>query len=343
VIVRDIAELIQGEVVGDANLAIQSLRTLDEAQAGDLTFVDDEKYTENWLKSPASVAIVPLSMKLNGDLEKKAMIRVAQPMIAFAEVFRKLNSRKRSEVKHKIHPSAVIHETAKIGTDTVIGPHAVVGEGAVLGSRCLIEAGVSIGAFCIVDDDTTLHPNVVIYDECKVGKRVTIHANSVIGADGFGYRTYQGKHVKVPQLGNTIIEDDVEIGSCTTIDRATFGSTVIGQGSKIDNQVQIAHNCKIGKHNILVSQVGIAGSCSTGDYVVMAGQVGCADHIHIGEKSVIGAKAGLTKDVPAGSKMLGAPATPDREQMRILMSLQKLPDMRKDLKKVLDKLGIKDE
>jgi UDP-3-O-[3-hydroxymyristoyl] glucosamine N-acyltransferase len=144
-------------------------------------------------------------------------------------------------------------------------------------------------------------------------------------------------------LGTVELGDDVEIGACTTIDRGTFGATTIGDGTKIDNQVQIAHNCRIGRHNILVSQVGIAGSTSTGDYVVMAGQVGVADHVHIGEKSIIGAKSGVTKDVPANSRMLGAPATPDREQMKILMSLQRLPEMRKDLRRVLDHLKLNDD
>src|SRR5204863_701111 len=144
-----------------------------------------------------------------------------------------------------------------------------------------------------------------------------VHANAVIGADGFGYRTQAGKHVKVPQLGRVEIADDVEIGACSTIDRGTFGPTRIGTGTKIDNLVMVAHNCRIGRHNLFVSQVGIAGSTTTGDYVVMAGQVGVADHLHIGDQAILGAKAGVHKDVPAGARMLGAPATPDREQMRI--------------------------
>jgi UDP-3-O-[3-hydroxymyristoyl] glucosamine N-acyltransferase len=173
-----------------------------------------------------------------------------------------------------------------------------------------------------------------------LGHRVIIHANSVIGADGFGYRLQGGKHVKVPQLGNVEIDDDVEIGACTTIDRGTFHATRIGKGSKIDNLVQIGHNCRIGSHNLLIGQVGIAGSTSTGDYVVAAGQVGIVDHVHIGAGSVIGAKSGVTKDIPAGQRWFGIPANPERDQKRRLSSLDKLPEMRKDIRVIMKHLGL---
>jgi UDP-3-O-[3-hydroxymyristoyl] glucosamine N-acyltransferase len=183
----------------------------------------------------------------------------------------------------------------------------------------------------------------VLYDGTILGHRAIVHANAVLGADGFGYRFHDGKHVKVPQLGHVEVGDDVEVGACTTIDRGTFQATRVDAGTKIDNLVQVGHNCHIGKHNLLVSQVGIAGSCSTGDFVVMAGQVGIADHIHIGTGAVIGAKAGVTKDIPDGQRTLGAPATPERDQKRILMSLEKLPDIRRDIRKIKQQLGIKDD
>jgi UDP-3-O-[3-hydroxymyristoyl] glucosamine N-acyltransferase len=170
-----------------------------------------------------------------------------------------------------------------------------------------------------------------------------MHANSVVGADGFGYRFQNGRHVKVPQLGSVEIGDDVEIGACTTIDRGTFQATRIGAGTKIDNLVQVGHNCQVGKHNLFVSQMGIAGSSSTGDYVVVAGQVGIVDHVHIGDRVMIGGQAGVTKDVPAGLHILGSPATPEREQKRILMSLEKLPEIRRELRKIKQHLGMKDE
>src|SRR5204862_8014669 len=170
-------------------------------------------------------------------------------------------------------------------------------------------SGGALGRFCRLGDDVTIYPNAVLYDATEVGHRVVIHANAVLGADGFGYRLQNGRHAKVPQLGHVEIGDDVEIGACTTIDRGTFQATTIGEGTKIDNLVQVAHNCQIGKHNLFVSQMGIAGSSTTGDYVVIAGQAGITDHVHIGTGAVIGAKSGVTKDVTAGQRTLGAPAT----------------------------------
>jgi UDP-3-O-[3-hydroxymyristoyl] glucosamine N-acyltransferase len=222
-------------------------------------------------------------------------------------------------------------------------PFASVGEGSSIGPRCRIHSGAVIGRFCQLGEEVVLHPNVVLYDGTVLGNRVVIHANAVIGADGFGYRFQNGCHVKVPQLGHVEIGDDVEVGACTTIDRGTFQATRVGRGTKIDNLVQVGHNCRIGNHNLFVSQMGIAGSSTTGDYVVVAGQVGIVDHVHIGDRVLIGAKAGVTRDVSAGERLLGAPATPEREQKRILISLEKLPEMRRDLRRIKQHLGMEDE
>ena len=173
-----------------------------------------------------------------------------------------------------------------------------------------------------------------------LGDRVTVHANAVFGADGFGYQFENGRHVKVPQLGHVEIGSDVEIGACTTIDRGTFGATRIGEGTKIDNLVMIAHNCQIGRHNILVSQMGMAGSSRTGDYVTIAGQVGVVGHVHIGDRCTIGGQAAVTKDVAAGSRMLGSPATPEREQKRMLMALSRLPELKRAVRRILRHLDL---
>jgi UDP-3-O-[3-hydroxymyristoyl] glucosamine N-acyltransferase len=215
-----------------------------------------------------------------------------------------------------------------------------VGRNSIIGRGSRLHSGVVIGADCRTGEDVELHPHVVLYDGTVVGNRVTIHANSVIGADGFGYRHRDGRHEKVPQLGHVEIGDDVEIGACCTIDRGTFGATRIGAGSKIDNLVQIGHNCRIGNHNLLVSQCGIAGSSSTGDGVTVAGQAGIVDHVQIGAGAIIGAQAGVTKDVPENQAVLGSPAAPMREQKRILMTIGHLPEMRRSLRRMEKMLGL---
>ena len=337
VTVRQLAERVRGEVLGDADLPISHARTLGEAGPGDITFVADTRHLAEWHTSRASAAVVPTSVPVNG----RPIIRVPDPLMAFAQIVR--DFRHRPAAACTIDPMASVHPTARLAAGVTVGPFAVVGEGAAVGANCVLHAGAVVGRFCKLGEDVTLHPHVVLYEDCVLGSRVVIHANAVIGADGFGYRPQDGRHVKVPQLGWVEIEDDVEIGACTTIDRGTFGPTRIGAGTKIDNHVQVAHNCQIGKHNVLVSQVGIAGSVSTGEFVVIGGQAGIADHVHIGDRVQLGAKSGVHKDVPADARMLGAPATTQREQARIWISLEKLPDVCHDVKRIKHHLGMKDD
>jgi UDP-3-O-[3-hydroxymyristoyl] glucosamine N-acyltransferase len=338
VTLRQLAELVQGQVVGNGDLVIQSARSLGEAVEGDITFVETDKNAPQLQQSKASAAVVPPTMPIND----KALIQVADPLMAFARIVRHLHG-KPTPPRHGIDPRAWVDPTATVGGEPSIHPFASIGAGSMVGARCNIHSGAVIGRDCRLGDDVVLYPNAVLYDGTILGDRVVVHANAVLGADGFGYRFHQGKHAKVPQLGHVEIGPDVEIGACTTIDRGTFQATRIGEGTKIDNLVQIAHNCQVGRHNLLVSQLGIAGSSTTGNYVVIAGQVGIVDHVHIGDGAIIGAKAGVTKDVPAGQRTLGAPATPERDQKRILMSLEKLPEMRRDLRKIKQHLGLADE
>jgi UDP-3-O-[3-hydroxymyristoyl] glucosamine N-acyltransferase len=335
---RQLATLVHGEVQGDAELPISAARTLGEAQPGDISFIENDKHAAELHRTRASAVVVPPALPTNG----LPVIRVADPLTAFITIVRHLHGIKEPPL-HGIDPKAAIHPSVKIGPEPSVHPFAVIGEGTTIGARCRIHAGVVIGRRCQLGDDVIVYPNAVLYDGTILGQRVIVHANAVLGADGFGYRFTNGQHVKVPQLGHVEIGDDVEIGACATVDRGTFQATRIGKGTKIDNLVQVAHNCKIGQHNVFASQVGIAGSSTTGDYVVMAGQVGIADHLHIGTGAVIGAKAGVAGDVPDGQRTLGCPATPEREQKRILMSLNKLTDMRKDLQRIKLKLGMKDE
>ncbi len=336
--IKQLAELVQGKVHGEGELVVSAARPLGEAGAGEITFVENEKHLPQLHASQASAAVVSETLPLNG----KTVIQVADPLLAFVSIVQHFHGRP-APAPHGIDPRAYVHPSVKVGAEPSILPFACVGQGTVLGDRCRIHAGVVIGRDCVIGNDVTIYPNAVLYDDTVVGDRAVIHANSVLGADGFGYRFHGGKHVKVPQLGRVEIGADVEIGACSTIDRGTFGATIIGAGTKIDNLVMVGHNCQVGKHNIFVSQVGMAGSCSTGDYVVMAGQVGIADHVSIGAGAVIGAKAGVMKDVPAGQRTLGTPATPEREQKRIVLNLGKLPQMRKDLRRIKQHLNLPDE
>lgn len=337
VTVRQLAEWVRGEVLGDGDLPISNARPLAEAQPGDITFVESERHLHAWHASRASAAIVPPTVEANG----RPVIRVGDPLMAFVDVVRRLAGLP-PDPPPEISPAAHIHPTAQLGPRVAVGPFAVIGEGAEVGAGSVIHAGAVIGRFCKLGEQVVIHPHAVLYDRCVLGNRVVVHANAVLGADGFGYRTHQGRHVKVPQLGWVEIEDDVEIGAGTTIDRGTFGPTRVGAGTKIDNLVMIGHNCRIGRHNLLCSQVGIAGSCTTGDYVVMAGQVGVADHVTIGDRVTVMAKSGVPGNIPSDSQVLGSPATPHKEQARILMSLEKLPEMRRDLLRIKKRLGLEE-
>ena len=221
--------------------------------------------------------------------------------------------------------------TAQLGPNCFVAPGVFIDDKAVIGSNCDLHPGVVVGAGCQIGDHTILHANCVLYHDVIVGNHVIIHSGAVIGADGFGYRFAQGKFEKIPQLGTVHIHDDVEIGACSTVDRGAIGPTVIGNGTKLDNLVMIAHNCEIGRHNVFASQVGIAGSSCTGDYVRLGGQAGVRDHVRLNTGCSIGAKAGVVKDIPAGETWLGIPATHEMDQKRLVVSLKRIPDMRNQL------------
>ena len=338
VTVRQLAELVQGTVHGDGDLVIRGASTLKEAGPGDITFVEDDKHAPQLHGCRASAAVIPRSLPPNG----LPAIQVADPLTAFVAIVRHLRGRPEPP-PHGIDPKACVHPSARVGEDASIYPFAVVGAGTVLGARCRLYPGVVVGCDCRLGDDVTLYPNVVVYDGTVLGDRVIVHGNAVLGADGFGYRFHDGKHVKVPQLGHVEIGADVEVGACTTIDRGTFAATRVGPGTKIDNLVQVAHNCQLGPHNLIVSQVGIAGSSSTGAYVVLAGQVGVVGHVHLGDGVMVGGQAGVTRPVPAGQRVLGTPAIPEREQKRIIILLEKLPELRKDVRAIKQRLGMEDD
>ncbi len=348
VTVNDLAVLVNGQVHGDAGRIIRAARPVPEAGPEDVTFVENERNLRLLKTCRAAAVVAPdalaarIAELVNGDNQSFTVVQVTDALTAFVAIMQKLHGHAEPP-PHGIDPGAFVHPTVGVGDGASIYPFVSVGEGSVLGARCRLHSGAVVGRHCRIGDDVTLHPHSVLYDNTVLGNRVVLHAGAVIGADGFGYRMQDGHHVKMPQLGSVEIGDDVEIGAGTTIDRGTFVNTRVGTGTKLDNQVQIGHNCQIGRHNLIVSQVGLAGSCTTGDYVVLAGQVGIADHVHIGDRSLIGARSGVAADIPAGVRVLGAPARPEGEQKRILLSLDRLPALCRDVRRLKRQMGVADE
>ncbi len=325
----ELAALVDGRLSGDGSLAISGAASLADARPGEITLIDRPERIEALAGSRAAAVVAP-----RGDLAiRLPMIQVEDVHQAFAEIvsrFRPPRARKRVGIS----PEAVVSPTATIAEDVDIHPLATIGDEVQIGRGTIIHSGARIMAGTRIGEGVTIFPNAVLYEDTVVGPRCVIHACAVLGAYGFGYSSSDGRHRLSAQLGNVILEAEVEIGAGTTIDRGTYGPTLIGEGTKIDNQVMIAHNCRIGRHNVLCAQVGIAGSTTTGDYVVMAGQVGVRDHVHIGDRAVLMARAGVINDVPDGAHMVGIPATPEREQMIKQAALTKLPEMRRQLKQL---------
>jgi len=324
-----IAELVHGQLCGDAQLKIRGAETLPAARAGDLTLVDDPKLVKKLEKCQASAVLV------TPDVAPTSLpyVVVEDVREAFAMVINYLRP-PRATKKIGISPDAYVSSSAKIGDDVDIHPDATVGDDVEIATGATIHSGVRLLPGCRIGENVTIFPNAVLYDDTLVGARSVIHACAVLGCHGFGFDTVEGEHKLGAQLGFVEIGEDVEIGAGTTIDRGSYGATYVGDGSKIDNQVMIGHNGRIGRHNILCSQIGLAGSCTTGDYVVMGGQVGIRDHIHIGDQVMIGAKSGVGRNLTGPDKYLGTPARPIRQQMQIMFSEEKLPELCKQVKQL---------
>ncbi len=321
--VQELAALVGGQFASgaDAEVKITGAASIDEARAGDVTFFGNAKYLAALKKCRATAALVPADFA--EDVPPIA-IRCANPTLAFSEILAR-TAPPPIVFAPGVHPSAVVAADATIGEGASIQPHAVVEAGARIGARSVIGAGSYVGHEAVVGDDCQLAARVSIGARCVIGHRVVLHSGVVIGSDGFGFELKDGRHVKIPQTGIVQIDDDVEIGANTTIDRARFGRTWIGEGTKIDNLVQIAHNVQIGRHCILCAQVGISGSTRLGDYVVLGGQVGTVGHIEIGSQSQVGAQSGVSKSVPPGQIWFGSPAMPIRDTKEQLARIALLP------------------
>ena len=338
--VEQLAALVHGRFVGDGTLAISSARTVAEAGPGDITFIESERFVKLLKGSPASAAIVGPHFNLarheaGPDL---TVIEVDDPMAAFLTVRTHLNGGIAPRWTG-VHPQAWVAPTARIGKNVAIYPFAYVGDAATVGDGTTLHPGAVVGERCKIGEDCIVHPNAVLYADVTLGDRVEVHSGTVLGGDGFGYRQVGGRHVKIPHTGRLEIENDVEIGSNCTIDRATFETSRIGEGTKIDNLVMIGHNNQIGPHNLLCAQVGIAGSCKTGDHVVMAGQAGIKDNTQIGDRVMVGAQAGVHRNIPDGQNVLGSPAIPVREQRRLFQMIARLPEMHRQFRELTAQLA----
>lgn len=317
----ELADILRGQADGDASLQITGLAPADCAGKNELTFAENADYFRAAEQSQAGAILVSGPFVSPG----KVLIRVANVRVAVARLLPMFFPPE--GFPQGIHPTAVIADSASISQTAHVGPHCVVGPRVRIGARSALMAGNDLGADCQLGDDVCLFPNVLLYRGTRVGHRVVIHGGTVIGSDGFGYVLDGTSHRKVLQTGIVIIHDDVEIGANAAIDRGTFGPTVIGKGTKIDNLVHIAHNVNIGQHCLIMGQVGFGGSTRLGDYVVVASQSGIADHVRLGNQAVVGAKSGVMRDVPDGGRVLGIPAAPDLQAKRQMIAMQQLPEL----------------
>ena len=324
---RDLAELVGGEVLGDAEIWISGITGIDEAGPAELTFAVPP-HLDRAAASRAGAVIVPASV----EIFAKAAIRAENPRVAFTRLLTLFNPP--PAFAPGIHPAAVVGQNLTVDATAGVMAQVFIGDGVTIGAGTVIYPHTYIGDGVVIGKDCILHPNVTLREGTVLGDRVIVQSGAVLGGDGFGFVTVDGEHLKVPQVGNVVIEDDVEIGVNTAIDRATTGSTIVRRGTKIDNLVHIAHNDVIGEHCFIVAQTGISGSVTVGHHVTLAGQTGTAGHIHIGENSVFIGRAGITKDTPANYFGAGTPARPHQEWVKEQVALHKLPATLKKIREL---------
>jgi UDP-3-O-[3-hydroxymyristoyl] glucosamine N-acyltransferase len=330
---KQIAELTGGQIVGENDTQITGVNSLEAASAGDITFLSDAKHEPKLRESNAGAVIVS---KVLSDFSKPQLVmdKVDAGLIAVLKLF----APKLQEPVAGIHPTAIVDKSAKIAASASIGPYVFVEKNASIGEKSVVSAGCRVGENSLVGTNCRIDSNVVIYHNCRIGNSVIIQANSTIGSVGFGYSYFNNQHNLIPHNGGVVIEDFVEIGANCCVDRAKFGNTVIGAGTKIDNLVQIAHNVTLGKCCLVVAQVGIAGSSRLGNGVVLGGQAGVSDHSVIGDGTMVAASSSVLGEIPAGQKVGGTPAMDLREAIRIAMATQRLPDLIKQVKELSQKV-----
>jgi UDP-3-O-[3-hydroxymyristoyl] glucosamine N-acyltransferase len=332
--VSELASHVSGTIIGDGSISITSVASLDHAGEGEISYVEDEKFFEAAKQSRASCLIV----SAGAGIEAPCRIEVAKPKLAFALIAEVLHPR--SHQDPSVHASAVLAETADVALTAFIGPHVSIGENSNVGLGTQVLTGASIADHVSIGSDCIIHPNVVIYDNVTIGDRVILHAGVVIGADGFGYVRDEHSHHKFPQIGTVVIEDDVELGANTCVDRAALGRTRIGQGTKIDNMVHVGHNCDIGARVVIAAQTGISGSVTIEDDCVIGGQVGFGDHIRVQSGAIIGSKAGiLPGKIVRPGVWWGIPIQPLDAYKRLNAHLGRLPHLREEVKALQERVA----
>ena len=319
---ESLARYLNGQLIGDGSTVIKAINDIDTVREGGLTFAEDQRHLIAAFTTKASAIIVPADV---AALDGRPGIRVKSPRLAFAMALELFHPAAQPE--GTVHPTAVIGEGVHLAPDVTVRANAVIGDRTHIGRGTLIEAGASIGHDVTIGESCLIGTNVVIYRLTQIGSRVAIHGGSVIGGDGFGYVLHEGRYVKVPQVGTVIIEDDVEIGCNSCVDRGTVGSTIIQRGTKIDNLVQIAHNNRIGRHVIMAGHVGLAGSVTISDYAVLGGKVGVVDHVKIGEQAQVGAASVVTKSIPDAEVVWGYPARSIARTKQQWAALGRLPEL----------------
>jgi len=330
--IDEIASRIGGEVIGDGTVEVCGVSSLEQACGADIAFISSDKYADKLSETGAAAVIVEAKLA-DAGIVQILVKNVDSSLIDVLNVFAP-----ELTVQAGVHRTAVVEEDAELGANVSIGVGAYIGHGVSVGDGCVLGAGCVVGENTKIGMNCRLDANVVVYHNCVIGNNCIIQANSTIGGCGYGYSFIDGQHRLIPHNGGVIIEDCIEIGANCTIDRAKFGNTVIGAGTKIDNLVMIAHNVVIGKCCLIIAQVGMAGSCELGNGVVLAGQVGIADHVKVGDGATAAGRAVLTKDVAPGATVFGCPARDFKEEMRIRAYQQRLPEMSKQLKELTKKV-----
>ncbi len=336
----ELAAAIGGEVVGDPEVTVRGVRTLEHAGASDLSFVTSGAFRQRAASSQAAALLVSPALAADRTLERPKLV-ARHPKLALARILALFHPL--PAPSPGIHPTAVVGQGCEIDPSSHVAPYAVIGDGSRLGARSVVGAHAVIGSGCVIGDDAVLHPHVVLYDSTEIGARVVLHAGVVLGADGFGYASQEGEHVKIPQVGRTVIEADVEVGALSAVDRALLEETRVGAGTKIDNLVQVGHNVRIGRGCLLCGQAGVAGSARLGDFVVLGGQSGAADNVEVARGVQAAGKSAILRSIPEeGLQVAGIPAVDLKRWRRQRVRLERLDQLARRvraLEKRLEKIG----